>query len=467
LNHDGIWGYDPVALVRVWGASHHMSYPWNNMAFNAAGDRFYFYQGNGSVGQGLRTFDCRYGRIGVGTPVVYPLTIDFASAGRRVWAVCVGSPTAFGESLEYSRLCEAVGATISPITCDAVLDRTFVSDVNSSRVVVFRDTLRDSLDIACTRVVGPLQRPDTGGAVVFRTALVNCGSLEKTSTVRLRVYPADRLGLDRYPDSFQDSAAVLLDGCGYSAVAFDTWRPTARGRYTVEATAAWSGDVNPSNDTAHCFFVVGTPFIDVRPLRILSPTGVVDSGTAVVPKSRILNRGTVAVSCQVQMAIGTQYRDVQSTNAIAPGDSQLVSFASWTATELGNLSVRCSTMLADDSLPQNDLLRSTVQVQRPGGVEAIDSMPTSFFVTDWSPNPTRTAASLRYGLPRAAEVRVSIFSVDGRQVRTLVNGLEPAGYRCVRWDGRDAAGCACAPAVYFCRADVGPLRKSHKLTVTR
>jgi hypothetical protein len=124
-------------------------------------------------------------------------------------------------------------------------------------------------------------------------------------------------------------------------------------------------------------------------------------------------------------------------------------------------------MLDNDSVPQNDLLLGTVQVQQPGGIEAIDSIPASFFAADWIPNPVRSAASLRYGLPSAADVRLTIFSVDGRQIRVLVNGLKPAGYHCAMWDGRDDIRRSCAPGVYFCRADVGPLRRSYKLTVAR
>jgi DNA-binding beta-propeller fold protein YncE len=464
----GIWGYDPVTLKKVAGASFHMASPWNNMAFNAGGNRCYFYENNGSTGQYPLTFNCRSRHIGSGPLAIgYPKDIDFAAAGRRVWAMSTGYTAVFGESLEYGYDCEAVGTTTRPVTCDAVLGRTFVPDLGSSRVVVFRDTMQDSLDVACTRVVGPLQRPDTGRPVVFRTALVNCGSAERICKVKLRVAITDNAALGRFASGFQDSASLFLEGCGWSAVAFDTWHSTTRGLYQVEAVSEWANDENPSNDTARCLFRVGTPCIDVSPLRIVAPTGAVDSGTSVVPKFWILNRGAVTVACKVRVTIGTAYVDDEATNGIAPGDSQLLPFASWTASELGALGVRCSTMLGNDSVPQNDLLTGTVTVQRPGGVEETVSIPATFFIADWAPNPIRSAASLSYGLPEAAEVRLSIYSVDGRQVRVLVNGTRPAGYHRAQWDGRDDAGRMCVPGVYFCRADVGPLRRSYKLTVTR
>jgi DNA-binding beta-propeller fold protein YncE len=463
----GIWGYDPVTLDKIAGASYRMVAPWNNMAFNAAGDRCYFYDGSGSTGQWPLTLDCRSRHINSGPPVIgYPTDLDFAAAGRRVWAMSAGYTAAYGESLENGHDCHSVDATIRPVTCDAVLGRTFMSDINYSRVVVFRDTMQDSLDVACTRVVGPRLRPDTGAPVSFRTVLVNCGSAEKTCNVKLRVTPTDNPRSQWLASYFEDSTSVFLGGCGWSAVAFDTWRPTTRGLYAVEAIAAWPGDEVRSNDTARCLLRVGTLCIDVSPRRIVAPTGTVDSGTSVIPKSWIVNRGAVAVSCQAQMSIGAQYEDEKPTGVIAPGDSHLVSFASWSASELGVLSVRCSTMLADDSVPQNDLLRGTVTVQRTGGVEETVAIPATFFIAEWTPNPVRSAARLSYGLSRAAEVRLSIYSVDGRQTRVLVDGARPAGYYWAYWDSRDDAGRICVPGVYFCRAEVGPLQKSHKLTVT-
>jgi flagellar hook assembly protein FlgD len=46
--------------------------------------------------------------------------------------------------------------------------------------------------------------------------------------------------------------------------------------------------------------------------------------------------------------------------------------------------------------------------------------------------------------------------VNGARVRTLVLGPRGAGRHVVEWDGRDGAGRAVAPGVYFARLVVGP-----------
>ena len=43
------------------------------------------------------------------------------------------------------------------------------------------------------------------------------------------------------------------------------------------------------------------------------------------------------------------------------------------------------------------------------------------------PNPSRTAATLRYALPQAAEVRVTVYDVLGREVARVVEGMQSSG----------------------------------------
>lgn len=58
---------------------------------------------------------------------------------------------------------------------------------------------------------------------------------------------------------------------------------------------------------------------------------------------------------------------------------------------------------------------------------------------------------LRRALPRAAEVTLAVFDQQGRRVRTLLAGQQPAGEHAVTWDGRDDGGRAVASGIYFVR----------------
>jgi hypothetical protein len=84
-----------------------------------------------------------------------------------------------------------------------------------------------------------------------------------------------------------------------------------------------------------------------------------------------------------------------------------------------------------------------------------------------SPNPTRDAASLAFELPRGASVSLDVFDASGRRVRTLVQGVLPAGRHAYVWDGRDDAGRAVGSGAFVTRLSTGSEVRSAKLLLTR
>jgi len=66
-------------------------------------------------------------------------------------------------------------------------------------------------------------------------------------------------------------------------------------------------------------------------------------------------------------------------------------------------------------------------------------------------NPTRGSATLSLRTSRPGAVRVQLFDLNGRLIRTLDEGRYPAGERRVRWDGKDDRGERVGSGVYFFR----------------
>jgi hypothetical protein len=70
------------------------------------------------------------------------------------------------------------------------------------------------------------------------------------------------------------------------------------------------------------------------------------------------------------------------------------------------------------------------------------------------PNPFTGETEIRFAVPAAgATVKLAVYDVAGRRVRTLVNGKVNGGYQSVVWDGRDDAGLATGAGVYFTRLE--------------
>lgn len=86
-----------------------------------------------------------------------------------------------------------------------------------------------------------------------------------------------------------------------------------------------------------------------------------------------------------------------------------------------------------------------------------------------SPNPFRAETSLRFTLAAPArDVRVDVYDVSGRHVRSLLAQPLPRGTHVVGWDGRNADGRAVVAGAYFARWSVdGARRPAARMTIVR
>ena len=71
------------------------------------------------------------------------------------------------------------------------------------------------------------------------------------------------------------------------------------------------------------------------------------------------------------------------------------------------------------------------------------------------PNPFNPSTKIFYTMPREGYLAVKVYNVRGEFVRTLVDGLRPAGEGFVVWDGTDDRGAAVSSGVYFYEARQG------------
>ena len=71
------------------------------------------------------------------------------------------------------------------------------------------------------------------------------------------------------------------------------------------------------------------------------------------------------------------------------------------------------------------------------------------------PNPFNPTTTISFTLPEMARTNLSIFNVGGGLVKTLVDGILPAGVKHATWNGRDASGDPVSSGVYFYRLKAG------------
>lgn len=82
-----------------------------------------------------------------------------------------------------------------------------------------------------------------------------------------------------------------------------------------------------------------------------------------------------------------------------------------------------------------------------------------------SPVPAVREVKIHYSLPKAAQVRLSIYDIRGKLVRSLVDFVEQAGSRTVLWDCRDSKGEKVPSGTYFVRLETVGFSACRKLAV--
>lgn len=82
-----------------------------------------------------------------------------------------------------------------------------------------------------------------------------------------------------------------------------------------------------------------------------------------------------------------------------------------------------------------------------------------------TPNPVRGSTSLPFVTGATGHVRLTLFDVRGRVVRTLIDEVRGAGAHTLTWDARDDRGQRVAPGVYLARLVAEGRSRTQRLVV--
>lgn len=83
------------------------------------------------------------------------------------------------------------------------------------------------------------------------------------------------------------------------------------------------------------------------------------------------------------------------------------------------------------------------------------------------PNPFSSDARIAFSNEEAGNLRLTIYDIAGRRVKTLVNEWREAGNHQVWWDGRNESGQDTAPGLYFARYENSNHKDVRKLLKVR
>ncbi len=77
------------------------------------------------------------------------------------------------------------------------------------------------------------------------------------------------------------------------------------------------------------------------------------------------------------------------------------------------------------------------------------SIPQTITLDTNYPNPFNPTTNIKFELSKSQKVEISVYSISGKKVRTLVNNTMEAGYHTINWNATDDTGTKVTSGVYI------------------
>jgi PKD repeat protein len=94
-------------------------------------------------------------------------------------------------------------------------------------------------------------------------------------------------------------------------------------------------------------------------------------------------------------------------------------------------------------------------------------VPEVFALHQNYPNPFNPVTRINYDLPKDDLVKITVYDMIGRQVKTLINQSQTAGYRSVRWDATNNLGEPVSAGLYMYVIQAGEFRETRKMILLK
>jgi len=94
--------------------------------------------------------------------------------------------------------------------------------------------------------------------------------------------------------------------------------------------------------------------------------------------------------------------------------------------------------------------------------------PYDYVLHDNFPNPFNPETQIRFSLGSRENVKLVIYDIMGRQVRTLINGDSfNSGFHVMNWNGRDNVGEKVSTGMYIYRIKAGDFIADKKMLLVK
>ena len=99
--------------------------------------------------------------------------------------------------------------------------------------------------------------------------------------------------------------------------------------------------------------------------------------------------------------------------------------------------------------------------------DEINQLPQAFNLYNNYPNPFNPVTTLRYDIPENSHVTITIYDMLGRQVKTLINQTQDAGYKSLIWDATNDYGKPVSAGIYLYQIQAGEYISTKKMVLLK
>jgi hypothetical protein len=434
-----------------------------------------------------------------GEVVSLKLNIDFSDAGLLVGNVSVpfGNLTLCGFSSPYSALNgmtvrqffdvanNALGGGTSSFTAQELDDIVyFINDAFNSGPQLLAEAQNHLFNGSC-----PCSNPNTSPTFVSPTP--TCGSTIEAkvgmpTTFRVTASDADNGDSVSLSVSGLPAGAILspsLPSSGNPDSTTFSWTPSAIGKFTITFTA--TDKSNAQTTCSDTIIVVTCPkkkgywrntpaAWHVASLTLGSQTYTQSELLTILGMPIGTGPKADASLILVDQLIAAKLNITNGANptpisaAVAHADGLLNGFAGKlpykvkTSTTAGHAMVTDAATLENYNSGELTSGCPVAAASRTDIAELRSDIPTEFALEQNYPNPFNPVTEIRFEVPVSSFVMLTVYDVLGREVATLVNGMQDAGNKSVSWDASNYPS-----GMYFYRMNAGTFTETRKLILLK
>ena len=155
------------------------------------------------------------------------------------------------------------------------------------------------------------------------------------------------------------------------------------------------------------------------------------------------------------------------SNPIPPNDTSTLTITTLLSTPPDTYDL---VILAVANKKQKDSTYVKLIIEEPTDVDEEGDQPNApdkFALFQNQPNPFNPETKISYYLSEGCEVKLTIYNILGRRVKTLFEGHQNAGMNTLVWDGKNDQGEQLSSGIYFYRLQAGEFIQTKKMNLLK